>query len=368
MRLKTQLILTNVTLATVSILLTIFCALIVTRSDPNTIQTTFIFFSFFLLGLFGVTIFIIMNLADSVSAPLLTLKESAKQIAHGDYDHEIQVAKGVEDIRELAVNIEILRKEVKLQQELVRCESARATVASVASHIAHDMRSPLAVLHAYFRSVNAPEDQTLSELHSVAEYSLEKLKSMVTDLFDSAKAHRLNLQLSDMESLINDAILESKPLIKGKAVSISATCHRLPHVLIDPLKIQRVLTNLIQNSIQAIDTSEGEIRVQAKIMKDSVALVLSDTGPGITKEDLPKIFRPDFTKGKKYGTGFGLAFCKQVIEAHGGCIEVESEVGVGTSFHITVPIKNLTLPKGREDDQGSMTHTPLENKIQAQNI
>ncbi|MBI4211397.1 MAG: HAMP domain-containing histidine kinase [Deltaproteobacteria bacterium] len=122
----------------------------------------------------------------------------------------------------------------------------------------------------------------------------------------------------------------------------------------------------MQNSIQAIDGNAGTIQLETKLEDKSVLMMVSDTGPGILEEDIPKIFRADFTKGKKHGTGFGLAFCKQAIEAHGGKIQVKSKIGTGTTFTIVLPIKNIAADQKQIDQErvhASHAENNVENRI-----
>jgi signal transduction histidine kinase len=96
--------------------------------------------------------------------------------------------------------------------------------------------------------------------------------------------------------------------------------------------------NLVKNSIQAMNNSGGEVSLSARATqsKDLIIEVI-DNGQGMNPEDVPHIFDSFYTKGKKSGTGLGLAYCKQVVDAHGGTIDVESQLGRGTTFVIKMP-------------------------------
>jgi CheY-like chemotaxis protein len=109
-----------------------------------------------------------------------------------------------------------------------------------------------------------------------------------------------------------------------------------------------VLVNLVNNAIQAIDGKEGEVVIKAEVKQElpppaspykggELVISVKDNGKGISSEDLSHVFDSFFTKGKKGGTGLGLSYCKQVIEAHSGSIDVESELGKGTKFTIRIP-------------------------------
>jgi len=107
---------------------------------------------------------------------------------------------------------------------------------------------------------------------------------------------------------------------------------------IDPEMMKRVFVNIVTNAIQAMPEG-GTLTIYSRIEGDKKAVYFRDTGVGIPKENLDKIFQPLFTTKAK-GTGLGLAVCKRIVEAHEGTIEVESEVGKGTVFKVKVPIKS----------------------------
>ena len=105
---------------------------------------------------------------------------------------------------------------------------------------------------------------------------------------------------------------------------------------VDPRRIQQVLVNLTKNALQA--TSSGVVTVGIEDRGETVAFVVHDTGPGMPPEVIEKLFQPFFTtKPKEQGTGLGLAFAKNVVSAHGGAIEVASEVGEGSTFTVVLP-------------------------------
>jgi signal transduction histidine kinase len=101
--------------------------------------------------------------------------------------------------------------------------------------------------------------------------------------------------------------------------------------------MERVFVNILKNSLEAMPEG-GKLTVQSKKVKDAVEVAFADTGVGIPKEALDRLFTPLFTT-KARGMGFGLAICKRIIEAHGGKISVESTVGKGTTFTLIIPVE-----------------------------
>ena len=109
----------------------------------------------------------------------------------------------------------------------------------------------------------------------------------------------------------------------------------------DPERLAQVVTNLLTNAIQ-YNQSEGEVRVKLESQNGLAVLTVTDTGPGIAAEDLPRVFerfyRADKSRTGAGNSGLGLSICKAIVEAHGGTIEVASEVGTGTTFTVRLPV------------------------------
>ena len=125
-------------------------------------------------------------------------------------------------------------------------------------------------------------------------------------------------------------------------------CPNLPEIVADPVQLNQVLVNLVVNALQSI-SGAGEITVQTQFNDHNVFLVVEDTGPGMDKEILDKIFVPFFTtKDVGHGTGLGLPVVHGIVAAHGGLINVESKIGKGTRFEIRLPVKEP--PKIKESD------------------
>ncbi|MFH1769286.1 MAG: hybrid sensor histidine kinase/response regulator, partial [Parcubacteria group bacterium] len=217
------------------------------------------------------------------------------------------------------------------------------------SHVAHDMRSPLSVLKGYVAMPGADDDPEMKEYQAAAQRSVDKLLHMADDLVDYSKASKVERTQHDVKKLICDNVI-SETKKRAAESGVTVRCELDKHILanIDAYRMERVLVNLVNNAIQAIDGGRGEVVVRAEVVRDlpppappykggELTITVKDNGKGISAEDLSHVFDSFFTKGKKGGTGLGLAYCKQVVEAHGGSIDVESELGKGTMFTIRIP-------------------------------
>ncbi len=205
------------------------------------------------------------------------------------------------------------------------------------SQIAHDMRSPLVTMQSFVRYAgNSQVDpQQLNSLREVVSKGLEKLSHMAEELLDYSRASQLVKESADIAKVCKETMSEVKT---GQGTSIEWQ-YNGPDALaaqIDQTKIQRVLTNMLQNAAQAMPQG-GTITLMLEKIVHGVQLRIRDTGCGIRPEHVAKIFESTFTFGKKQGTGLGLDYCKTVIEGHGGTIHVASVVDKGTEFTINLP-------------------------------
>ncbi|MCP2619565.1 ATP-binding protein, partial [Candidatus Aminicenantes bacterium AC-335-K20] len=148
---------------------------------------------------------------------------------------------------------------------------------------------------------------------------------------------RLNLDEFSLPSIIEESIKLISNELKGKKITIEKSFEsNLPTIIVDADKLRQVFTNLLMNSIEAIER-KGKIKIIAGAKnRKFVKIIISDTGCGIPSEILPEIFEPFFTT-KSSGTGLGLANAKKIIEQHKGSIQVFSERGKGTTFEIIIP-------------------------------
>ncbi len=292
-----------------------------------------------------VAIFIAVSrvLNRMVVKPLRELCDSIQPLKRGKFDIRISSPKSHE-LRVLIQNIDMILRELRRHQEeraLIeegrRKQETSAALAEAAAQVAHDMRSPLSVLKAYLGSA-APKREDDVECAAAAERSVNKLLHMADDLVDYAKASKIDRsRRSRLKEMLENAIAEVRNKAEEKGVSVGYHMDTAFCVDADEYRMERVFVNLADNAIQACDRG-GSVTIEASAERDtSLVIRVSDDGRGIAPEYRQRIFDSFFTKNKKGGTGLGLSYCKQVVEAHGGTIEVMSEVGSGSTFTIRIP-------------------------------
>jgi len=223
------------------------------------------------------------------------------------------------------------------QGRLLKAERL-AAIGELAGMVGHDLRNPLTGIKnaAYFlkkKGATIPEAQA-KEMLEIIDKSIDHSNRIINDLLDYAREMHLELQESSPRSLLNATLLTMK--IPGK-IKIRDLTSDENKIRVDPDKIERVFLNLIKNAVDAMPKG-GTLEVKSTRTDSNVEISFADTGVGIPEEVLKKIYTPLYTT-KAQGMGFGLAICKRLVEAHGGEISVETAVGKGTTFTITLPIK-----------------------------
>jgi PAS domain S-box-containing protein len=213
--------------------------------------------------------------------------------------------------------------------------------------VAHDLRNPLSTITMVSQlllEAGSPERTTERKQLEIMRRAAERMKRLISDLLDAKRIESGGLTVDprpeEVTTVVGDALEMLRPLASSSSLQLEAAVpDGLPRVMVDPARVQQVLSNLVGNAIK-FTPAGGSITVRAELAEDGVCLAVADTGPGIPTEQLPHIFGR-FWQGKRTdrrGVGLGLAIAKAIVEAHRGRIWVESQVGAGTSFYFTVPV------------------------------
>jgi signal transduction histidine kinase len=271
-----------------------------------------------------------------ITAPLQSLTAAAERIAHGDLNARVPV---------------------RTQDELGRVSGAFNAMANslaqsqiarrnLVADIAHELRTPLTVMRA---NLEAMQDGVLPlDVEQVDEIHQQTL--LLTRLVDDlrllslAEAGQLKLERSptDLVALARAVVEHAALSAQAKGVSLTLDApSALPSIEVDADRITQVLQNLIANALQ-YTPKDGHVTVSLGTQGDSLEVSVADTGAGIAPEDLPHVFdrfyRADKSRARvSGGSGLGLAIVKQLVEAHHGRIQVESEAGRGSRFVFTLP-------------------------------
>ena len=211
----------------------------------------------------------------------------------------------------------------------------------------HELRTPLTSVqmgvHLLLEGALGELTEQQNEVLQACRQDCERLDKLMRDLLDLSKIeageNQPQLAAISARDLLATAVEELRPQVEAKDLKLSVDAPvDLPWVLIDRLQIERVISNLVTNALR--HTKNGEIKISAEQRDNHVAISIADTGSGIPTEYLPHIFDkfvqvPDAPTG---GAGLGLAISKSIVEAHGGQISVQSQVGRGSTFTFTLPL------------------------------
>lgn len=204
------------------------------------------------------------------------------------------------------------------------------------SKFSHEIRNPLTTLYSTLQLIEMQHPEVKDFKHwSSLNYDIEYINQLLDELSNFAKSEKLNLTNIEMRPFLEHLSLSFAASIAQSEIEYTSEIDPyISKITVDKTKLQEVFLNLLKNAYDA-SLPNGKIFFTAHMVDESLVIKVQDTGCGITKEQLPTIFKP-FVTYKKNGTGLGLAICDHIIKAHGGTISVESEPNVGTTFTITL--------------------------------
>jgi PAS domain S-box-containing protein len=231
-----------------------------------------------------------------------------------------------------------------LQQQLIKSERL-ATIGEVAGMVGHDLRNPLTGIAGaayYLKKKLGPDTESkMIEMLDLIANDIHYSNKIINDLLDYSRETKLDLTETNPKTMVAKTIAIVSIPDKVKIVDLTEDT---PRVWMDVEKMNRTFANIIKNAVDAMPKG-GKLEIRSRELDGSIEFIFSDTGVGMTKETLEKLWTPLFTT-KARGMGFGLAICKRFVEAHDGSIQVESSPKKGTVFTVTIPIEPQTKMGG----------------------
>jgi len=231
------------------------------------------------------------------------------------------------------------------QERLLKAERL-AAIGETAAMVGHDLRNPLQAMSNLLylgkkmikeipsRCRKIVVQTGIEELFVNAAKQIEYMNKIVSDLQDYARPFKPEFVPTSLQELINETL---SALAIPQTVKVSIVAPKdFPNIPVDRSMTMRLFTNLLTNALQAMPDG-GQLTIRLEQTESSTVISIEDTGIGIPKENLDKIFQPLFTTKSK-GAGFGLPICKRIVETHNGSITVETEVGRGSTFTVTIPL------------------------------
>lgn len=276
-----------------------------------------------------------------VSRRMKQLVEATKIIGEGNLDYQIAAGKSKDEIGELAAAFDTMRTRLKGAQERLIHSERLSAVGQMASSIIHDFRTPMSTINLVVESLQQGRPTTperIQEWYRIIRESVLRMVNMAQELLDFSRGEmRLDKTEFSVDEFISLVEKSVKLNLERSKITLRVERQYTGPAIFDPDRLHRALVNIINNAQDAMP-SGGTVQVTSLRMNGDVGFTISDNGTGIPPEIKEKIFDAFVTAGKKKGTGLGLAITKRIIDQHGGTIEVESEMGKGTTFRIRIPV------------------------------
>jgi signal transduction histidine kinase len=291
-------------------------------------------------------------LATRISKPIGQLVSEVLEITRGSYDHPIRVnakdeigylAQAFEQMRQsLELHLSSLGEEKqRLEEANIRLQETQQQLILLAARVAHEVNNPLAIIKTTFQiiRVQSLEKDQLKEQLMVVEQEIDRIARIIREILAFSRASQKD------ERVEVNAVLESlQPLLEQNLSKKQVALHMmlepgLPRVRISSDHLKQVVLNMVRNAEDAMPHG-GQIVMQTVNRVKSVELSIADTGCGIPEAHFSRLFDPFFTtkeKDTERGMGLGLAVSYGIIRGAGGSVEVESEVGKGSTFRVSLP-------------------------------
>ncbi len=293
-----------------------------------------------LMLLFGLAIVFFVMLSstyfvNTIVSPVAEIGRAARRIALGDYDFRIE-KKYDDEIGDLCDTINYMAGEISAAEQMKN---------DFISSVSHELRTPLTAIKGWsetLREGGAGDAEMTAKGLEVISDEAERLSGIVEELLDFSRMQsgHISMQFTRMDLLaeLEEAVVLFRDRAKREGIElIYVEAAELPPIVGDRDRLKQVFINIIDNAIKYSNPG-GRVRVEAADMGVHVQVVISDSGVGIAKADLPNV-KNKFYKANRTrpGSGIGLALADEIVRRHKGKLEIESEEGVGTTVTITLP-------------------------------
>ena len=259
----------------------------------------------------------------------------------------------------IALDNGLLYEDLKRQKNLMRRTDRLRSLETIAGGFAHEIRNPLTSIKTFVQlaPLRREDEEFVNSFSKVVSEDVSRIERLIQEILDYARYMQPKLGEEDLNDVVDSSLYFVGVKAEGKGITIEKDYGEgLPRILMDRQQIKQVLLNLFLNAMDSM-LDGGNLVVRTHRLtrgddKDWVQIVVGDSGSGITKENLEHIFDPFFTtkheSKEREGTGLGLSIVHQIIQEHRGSIEVQSQVGEGTTFYITLPANPLIHERRKE--------------------
>lgn len=308
----------------------------------NQLSTIMLFALVVSAGVIFIVIMTGLYFVKSICVPLVEISATAKKLAKGDFSERIKV-KNNDEIGDLSRSFNDMADELENSEQIKN---------DFISSVSHELRTPLTAIKGWSETLSDGYDpETFEKGMKVINDETRRLEQMVEELLDFSRIQsgRFSLQMSNTDII---AELEDALLIFGERArkeNITMTYNEPEFFCVvygDKNRLRQVFINIIDNAMK-YNKPGGNIDIRAEKQEETMSITVADTGCGIAESDLPKV-KAKFYKANstRRGSGIGLAVADEIVSMHGGSLDIESELGVGTTVTITLP---LVQKKERSD-------------------
>jgi signal transduction histidine kinase len=323
----------------------------------------------------AVAVVVAAMLTRRITTPLRRLTEASHDLAEGDFARRVPsdaIEDGPMELSDLGLQFNAMAERLQESVEIIRRDRDRSR--EFLADVSHELRTPIAALRTFneLLTEGADDDPTArAEFLETSRAQIERLDWLAQNLLELSKLDSglvlLDLRREDLRSSVEQAVDQASATARRRGVELTMDrpdeAIQLRH---DPVRIGQVVTNLVGNGIK-FTPRDGSVRVQVRREPDGGAsITVADTGIGIDPAELPRIFDRFFrgsraSEARGSGSGLGLSIVRSIVEMHGGTVAVESRVGAGTTFRVTLPAQPGATPPADPRRVAETSSSPAPN-------
>lgn len=291
---------------------------------------------FFLLATASLSYFAALRFTEQISTPVNNLMEASKRVAAGDYLTPVPEDGYWEEFNKLITSFNAMTQDISNYQDLKVKQQTAEIKEFVFKSAAHDLRAPVLAIQGYAQLLSLPDlpEKDRAQYIKTMNAALSELISLLEDVLDMSKLEAGMLhpkkEKFDFKDALSPALASVEHMAAAKKIKLKKELHSKAQFSGDKKMITRVLTNLLTNAVKFTD--EGEITVTYNADKEKFYVSVADTGIGMEEDKNELVFDKYRQLDERVkGWGLGLAICRQIVQAHGGEIDIKSSTGQGTT-------------------------------------
>lgn len=294
---------------------------------------------------FLIALWISSMIAREISDPIHKLVAGTQEVADGNLDYQVNID-ARDEVGILADSFNLMTTKLRDYAAELRQVEKSAAWREVAQKLAHEIKNPLTPiqlsaerLQRRYKSNREGYEEILSECTQTIVDEVERLRRLLDEFSRLARMPKIDPIPSDINRIVDKA-LRIYGEVPDSVEIITEYAENMPLISVDPEQMERAIFNIIKNAVEAMNNS-GKLAIKTQLVTNSdnefIEIKITDTGPGISKQSMDKLFTPHFST-KRGGAGLGLAIVKKIITDHGGDVTAKNEEDRGTTLDITIPI------------------------------